>query len=96
MIVKTLMKGTSQPPWGKAVIVVIPKPGKDPELCTSYRPISLLNDDAKILAKILAQRLNEVILTLVHEDQTKFMLGKGTDIHLRRLYTVLGKHLAPL
>ena len=71
----------------EAVIVVIPKPGKDPELCSSYRPISLLNVDAKILTKILANRLNTVILTLIHGDQTGFMPGKGTDINIRRLHT---------
>lgn len=46
----------------EAVVVVIPKPGKDPKLCSSYRPISLLNIDAKILTKILVNRLNSVIL----------------------------------
>lgn len=68
----------------RAVIVVVPKPGKDPELCFSYRPISLLNVDAKILAKVLVTRLNAVILSLMHGDQTGFMPGKGTDINLRK------------
>lgn len=40
----------------EAVIVVLPKLGKDPLLCESYRPISLLQADIKILAKILAKR----------------------------------------
>lgn len=71
----------------EAVIVIIPKTGKDPELCSFYRPISLLNVDAKILTKILANRLNAVILSLVHGDQTGFMPGKGTDINIRRLHT---------
>lgn len=75
----------------EAVIVVIPKPRKDPELCESYQPISLLNVDAKIVTKILANRLNSVILSLVHEDQTGFMPGKGTDINLRRLYTNISR-----
>lgn len=69
------------------VIVVIPKPGKDPSLCSSYRPISLLNVDAKLLARILANRLNTVITTLIHPDQAGFMPGRGTDINIRQLLT---------
>lgn len=90
IIVKSLKDKKLPASMADAVIVVIPKPGKDPELCASYRPISLLNADVKILTKILAKQLNLVIQTLVHEDQTGFMPGKGTDINLRRLYTVLG------
>lgn len=63
----------------EAVLVVVPKPGKDPALGSSYRPISLLNINAKILTKALANRLNSVILHIVHGDQS----GKGTDINLR-------------
>lgn len=70
----------------EAIIVLIPKPGKDSQECASFRPISLLNVDAKSLAKILANRLSSVISTLVHVDQTGFMPGKGTDINLRRLF----------
>lgn len=70
----------------EAIIVLIPKPGKDPQDCASYRPISLLNVDAKILAKILATRLSLVISTLIHVDQRRFMPGKSTDINLRRLF----------
>lgn len=71
----------------EALIVVIPKPTKDPTLCSSYRPISLLNVDAKLLAKVLANRLNLVITALIHRDQTGFMPGRGTDINIRRLHT---------
>lgn len=51
------------PPLRDATIVLIHKPGKDLGLPESYRPISLLQVDIKILAKILALRLNQVILT---------------------------------
>lgn len=70
----------------EATIIVLPKPGKDPTLCDSYRPISLLQTDIKILAKILARRLNSVILSLIHPDQTGFMPGKSTALNLRRLF----------
>lgn len=40
----------------EAQIIVLPQPGKDPHLPESYRPISLLPVNIKILAKILASR----------------------------------------
>ncbi|XP_056410173.1 uncharacterized protein LOC130340502 [Hyla sarda] len=53
----------------EALIVVLPKPGKDLTLPHSYRPISLLNIDIKLLAKILANRLRGVIAAIVHPDR---------------------------
>lgn len=41
----------------EAVVVLVLKPGKDPEDYSSYRLISLINVEVKILAKILANRL---------------------------------------
>lgn len=87
LLLTMLKEGSLPPTMSEAVIVVIAIPNKDPTLCSSYRPISLLNVDAKITTKILANRLNSVILSIVHGDQTGFMPGKGTDINLRRLYT---------
>lgn len=64
----------------EAIIVLIPKPGKNSQEGASYGPISLLNVDVKVLAKILDTHLS-VISTLIHVDQTMFMPGKGTDKH---------------
>lgn len=72
-----------------AIIVLIHKVGKNPELCDSYRPISLINTDVKILAKLLSRRLSKVISTIVHPDQTGFMPHKSTAINLRRLFSHL-------
>uniref|UniRef100_A0A8C5Q4M0 Reverse transcriptase domain-containing protein n=1 Tax=Leptobrachium leishanense TaxID=445787 RepID=A0A8C5Q4M0_9ANUR len=56
-----------------ATIVVLPKGGKDPMLCSSYRPISLLNCDLKFFATALAQRLHAVLPLLVQKDQVGFI-----------------------
>lgn len=59
----------------EALITLIPKKGKKPDEVGRYRPISLLNIDQKLLAKLLANRLNKNVGTLVHPDQTGFALG---------------------
>lgn len=55
MMVKSAELETLPKSMGEAVIVVILKPEKDPSLCSSYWPISLLNVDVKIIAKNLRQ-----------------------------------------
>lgn len=44
-----------------AHITVLPKPNKDTTECSSYGPISLLNMDLKLLAKILASKNPEQV-----------------------------------
>lgn len=56
-----------------AHISVIPKEGKDPAECGSYRPISLLNVDLKLFTKVLALRLQPLLSQLVDLDQVGFV-----------------------
>lgn len=73
----------------EAYMILLLKPGIDLAECASYRPIALLNTDLKILTKVLALRLANVIPSIVDIDQTGFMPGKSTDTNLRRLFTHL-------
>ena len=41
----------------RGVLTLIPKDGKDEELLQNWRPISLLNVDYKIVAKVIENRL---------------------------------------
>ena len=52
----------------KATITLIPKPDKDNTHKKNYRPMSLMNIDAKMLNKILANRIQQHIKKLIHHD----------------------------
>ncbi|KAJ1170362.1 hypothetical protein NDU88_002239 [Pleurodeles waltl] len=75
--------------WLEANIVIFLKKEKNPLLPGSYRPISLINADAKWYAKILAVRLSRVISGLVSPWQHGFIPGQGTAEHVRRVITML-------
>lgn len=59
-----------------AHVTVIPKPNKDASMVANYRPISLLNVDLKIYAKILANRLLPLLPNLISLDQVGFIPGR--------------------
>ena len=53
----------------RAVISLLPKKGDLLEI-SNWRPVSLLNTDYKIIAKVLANRLKSVINDVVQEGQS--------------------------
>ena len=56
-------------------IILIPKPGRDMNKKETFRLISIMNIDAKILNKILANQIKEYIKKLIHHNQMSFIQG---------------------
>ncbi len=71
-----------------ATIILLPKPGKNKQKCDSYRPLSLLNADYKILAKLIASRHEKVIPKLIHADQSGFVRDRQGADNVRRLFHI--------
>jgi hypothetical protein len=61
-------EGTLPNSFYEATITLIPKPHKDLKKKKNFRPISLMNIDAKLLSKILEKRIQEPIKTIIHHD----------------------------
>jgi hypothetical protein len=57
-------------------ITLIPK-APSPENINEYRPITLLNCVLKLLTKLLADRLQKIVLKIIHKNQYGFLKGRS-------------------
>ena len=73
--------------WRRAVIVPIPKTGKDPRKIASYRPIALTSHVAKLAERLVATRLTHLAESrhLIPPEQVGFREGRGVEDVVARL-----------
>lgn len=84
-----LKEGEIPHSWREAIISVILKEGKDEQECSSYRPISVLNQDYRLFTAILARRLEKILPEIIHLDQTGFIKQRQTQDNIRRTLHVM-------
>ena len=65
------------------------KKGKDKRFLQNWRPISLINVDAKIASKSLALRVRKVLNSLIHSDQTAYLKDRYIDESVRLISDIL-------
>lgn len=75
-------------PMSKSVLTLIFKKGDASQL-QNYRPISLTGCDYRILASVLAHRINKVLGNLIHADQTGYIRNRFIGTNIRRLLDIL-------
>jgi len=74
-----------------AVMILIPKEGKDPRKPENYRPISLLEIPGKVFEKIINNRITNYIerCNLFNNNQYGFRKGRGTQQAIAAIYETI-------
>ena len=73
----------------QAVITLIEKKGKDGSFLDNWRPISLVNVDAKIMSKAIATRIKNLLSNIIHHNQTGFIDDRYIGETVRSIFDIM-------
>ena len=73
----------------RGILTLIPKKDKDLRYLKNWRPISLLNTDYKILAKLLARRLQPILGNIIHDDQVAYIKNRYIGQNIRLMSDII-------
>ena len=73
----------------RGLISLLPKKDKDTRMIKNLRPLTLLNNDYKILAKAIDNRLSPVLPSIISTDQTGFVKGRNIAYNVRKTLDVI-------
>ena len=72
----------------RSIITLLPKKNKNKLYIKNWRPISLLNTDYKLIAKIFASRLQNVLPSVINYDQSGYLKNRYIGQNIRLLEDV--------
>ena len=73
----------------RGVITLIPKDDEYLLTLENWRPITILNMDYKIIAKVIATRIETLLPVLIHEDRTGFVKDRFFGENVRLIQDVM-------
>lgn len=72
----------------RGLLCLTPKKS-DPLYLKNWRPLSLLNQDYKILAKLVAERIKITLPYLINQDQTGFLKGRYIGHNIVTIFDIV-------
>lgn len=73
----------------EAITSLMSKPHRDPLFVNNWRPLSLLNTDYKLYAKVVARRLEPITKYTISEDQKGFLKKRNIADNLLNLLSLV-------